>query len=161
MTVNLIQIFWYEGLFFYTWYYCSSFLHSIYNIYYWSYVYAHSYMYMYPPKSRHKYALRLKPDYPNKSKQQFPGGLVVRTQNFHCWGLDSIPVLGTEILYQAAARCGKKIINIVCIKKDCCFLLFFCICYTAFRICTLLYLWLTSSLLFPSGSFSLERNHWK
>lgn len=37
-----------------------------------------------PQKAGTNMTLRLKPDYPNKSKQQFPGGLVVRTQNFHC-----------------------------------------------------------------------------
>ena len=37
---------------------------------------------------------------------EFPGGLVVRIQDFHCCGLDSIP-LGTEIPHQAPATCGK------------------------------------------------------
>ena len=35
---------------------------------------------------------------------EFPGGPVVRTQSFHCHGLDLIPCWGTEILQ--ATRCG-------------------------------------------------------
>ena len=31
--------------------------------------------------------------------REFPGGLVVRTQHFHCRGLSSIPSWGTKIMY--------------------------------------------------------------
>ena len=40
--------------------------------------------------------------------QEFPDGLVVKTQRFHCCGLDSIPSLGTEIPYQATIQCVQK-----------------------------------------------------
>ena len=33
---------------------------------------------------------------------EFPGGLMVRIQHFHCCGPGSIPGLGTEIPHQAA-----------------------------------------------------------
>ena len=37
---------------------------------------------------------------------EFPGGLVVRTQCFHCRGPCSVSGLGAEILHQATAHCG-------------------------------------------------------
>ena len=39
---------------------------------------------------------------------EFPGGLMVRAQHFHCCGLGSIPDLGTVIVDQATAHHGKK-----------------------------------------------------
>ena len=39
---------------------------------------------------------------------EFPGGLVVRIQHFHHCSLSSIPDLGTEIPYQAAAHHSRK-----------------------------------------------------
>ena len=44
----------------------------------------------------------------NGSFSEFPGSLVFRTQRFHCCGLGSIPGLGTEIPYQAAAHHGQE-----------------------------------------------------
>ena len=43
--------------------------------------------------------------------QEFPGGLVVRIQCFHCCGLGSIPCLETEISYQATACSGQNKTN--------------------------------------------------
>ena len=40
-------------------------------------------------------------------EREFPGGLVFRTQGFHCCGPGSIPCLGTEIPYQATAHCSQ------------------------------------------------------
>ena len=39
---------------------------------------------------------------------EFPGGLWVRIQHFHCCGLGTIPGLGSRIAPQAAAFCGKR-----------------------------------------------------
>ena len=39
---------------------------------------------------------------------EFPGGLGVSTGCFHCYGLGSIPGLGTEILHQADACLRQK-----------------------------------------------------
>ena len=39
---------------------------------------------------------------------KFSGGLVVRTQCFHCCGPSSIPGLGTEIPHQAAECPGQR-----------------------------------------------------
>ena len=42
-----------------------------------------------------------------KRYREFPGGLMVRTQHFHCHGLGSIPGLGPEI-FQALWHGEKK-----------------------------------------------------
>ena len=39
-------------------------------------------------------------------KREFPGGPVVRTLHFHCWGPRSIPGRGTKILQ--VAWCGQR-----------------------------------------------------
>ena len=46
----------------------------------------------------------------NKKDREFPGGLVVKTQCFHCCGPDSIPGLETEIklLYPTAKDVNMK-----------------------------------------------------
>ena len=41
-----------------------------------------------------------------KKKREFPGGPVVRTLRFHCWGPGSIP--GQRITIPRAAQCGQK-----------------------------------------------------
>lgn len=46
--------------------------------------------------------------YFKKNLWEFPGSLEVRIQCLHHCGLGSIPGLGTEILYQAAAHSGPK-----------------------------------------------------
>ena len=38
----------------------------------------------------------------------FPGGLVFRILGFHCRGLGSVPVQGTEILQAVQHRKGRK-----------------------------------------------------
>ena len=45
--------------------------------------------------------------------KEFPSGLVLRTQCFYCYGLASIPGVGTEIPHQAAACHSQKIIIII------------------------------------------------
>jgi len=41
-----------------------------------------------------------------RSQEEFPGGPVARTRHFHCYGLGSVPGVGTKILQ--ASRCGQK-----------------------------------------------------
>ena len=47
-----------------------------------------------------------------KSHQEFPGGSVVRTRSFHCWGPGSIPGQGSKIPH--GMQPGQKI----CLKKE-------------------------------------------
>ena len=42
----------------------------------------------------------------SKEFREFPGGPVVRTRSFHCWGPGSIPGQGTKI--PQAAQCGQE-----------------------------------------------------
>ena len=62
----------------------------------------------------------------NKTYRDFPGGLVVRTWNFHCWGPDLIPGQGTKIPQdmqrgKIKTQNGKYVIKVmrkrICIGK--------------------------------------------
>lgn len=44
----------------------------------------------------------------NKYSGGFPGGRVVRIQDFRCYGPGSVPDLGTEIPYQASSHAAIK-----------------------------------------------------
>ena len=76
--------------------------------------------------------------------QEFPGGPVVRTRRFHCWGLGSTPGWGTKIpqAVQRGQQINKKIKNFAPLVV----LFLFCISLSLLDILASL---LENALLFP------------